>query len=245
MPAVHVSSTVWSPAATGQSDGACWMLGRCRQGKLGAAFQWPEHRHATPTPRAHLHREGLRQRLPQLPAALARHGAQAVAQLLQLGGDVGGGGDVAGSVSHKLDQLVPYHLRYRRKGASEAQAGGQLGGWVGGCVHVSHECVYGEGRSTPVEPLSQAAALWPPPPWRHTQHSTHSMHSTRPHHRAPPTTLSARLPGGRLSASMRVRWACASRTSSFFAALRPMPGTEGMLMLCGGGEREPWGKGGT
>lgn len=48
------------------------------------------------------------------------------------------------------------------------------------------------------------------------------------------TTLSARLPGGRLLASMRVRCACASRTSSRLGARRPMPGTDGMVMACNG-----------
>ena len=58
-----------------------------------------------------LARERLRQRLAQLQPALARHGAEAVAQLLQLGRDVGGGGDVARRLAHKLDQPVPHHLR--------------------------------------------------------------------------------------------------------------------------------------
>lgn len=52
---------------------------------------------------------------------------------------------------------------------------------------------------------------------------------------APLATLSARLPGGKLLASMRVRWACASRTSSRLGARRPMPGTDGMVMAWRGG----------
>lgn len=65
-----------------------------------------------PTLRACLVGERGRQRLPQLQPALAGHRAEAVAQLLELGGHIGGGSDEAGGFDDKLAQLVPHHLQF-------------------------------------------------------------------------------------------------------------------------------------